>query len=163
MGRLFDAVASLIGVRQQINYEGQAAIELESLSAAAFQSTSTQAGVYPYQWEKAEAWELHLEAMLRQVIEDFLAKTEAGVIGARFHNTLAHATREMCVIAREETGIGSVGLTGGVFQNVLLTRLIRNLLEEDGFQVFTHRQVPPNDAGLALGQALIARTHIRAL
>jgi hydrogenase maturation protein HypF len=119
--------------------------------------------VYPYQWEKAEAWELHSEAMLRQVIEDFLAKTEAGVIGARFHKTLAHATREMCVIAREETGIGSVGLTGGVFQNVLLTRLIRNLLEEVGFQVFTHRQVPPNDAGLALGQAVIARAHIRAL
>ncbi len=162
MGRLFDAVSALAGVRQQINYEGQAAIELESLAALAFQSSSSSVVAYPFHWEQAGSWELHLGEMLRQLIADYQAGTDPGVMGARFHVTLTQATLEICVAARTETGIETVGLTGGVFQNVLLTRLIQTALESSGFSVLTHRHVPPNDAGLALGQAVIARAQWNA-
>jgi hydrogenase maturation protein HypF len=160
LGRLFDAVSALAGVRQQINYEGQAAIELESLAEQVFQSSEQEVTPYSYQWVQHAAWELHLGEMLRQVIADDQAGIGAGCIGAKFHQTMAKATSDICETARQSTGIATVGLTGGVFQNVLLTRLIRNRLEEKGFQVLTHSQVPPNDAGLALGQAAIARAQI---
>ena len=160
MGRLFDAVAALAGVRQQINYEGQAAIELESLAEAVLHSSGTPVKPYPFQWIESGAWELHPGEMLRQVIHDCQSGMNAGIIGAKFHQTLVQATLEICLRARASTGIETVGLTGGVFQNVLLSRLIRSALEENHFQVLTHRLVPPNDAGLALGQAAIARAKV---
>jgi hydrogenase maturation protein HypF len=163
MGRLFDAVASLIGVQQQINYEGQAAMQLESLSTAAYRLESNLFSTYPFHWELNETWELQLGKMLRRIIEDYRQGLDSGVIGARFHQTIARATLEICEHARTKTGIERVGLTGGVFQNVLLTRLVRTALEENGFRVLTHRQVPPNDAGLALGQAAIARAQRNVL
>lgn len=157
MGRLFDAVAALTGVKQQINYEGQAAIELESLAAEVFQADRAQVSAYPFDWVLKDMWELHLGKMLQQIVADCLAGKDKAVIGARFHETLAQATVAVCLKARNETGIETVGLTGGVFQNVLLTHLIRSVLERNGFRVLNHSRVPPNDAGLALGQAAIAR------
>ena len=157
MGRLFDAIASLIGGRQKINYEGQAAIELESLAATAIRSANRPIVPYPFHWEESDPWELRLGEMLQQVISDRHAGVEPGAIAARFHQTLACATLAICEKARTTTGIQTVGLTGGVFQNVLLTQLVKTALENGGFRVLTHRRVPPNDAGLSLGQAAIAR------
>ncbi len=157
MGRLFDAVAALSGVRQQIYYEGQAAIELESLSVSEFRSRK-QIVPYPFRWFQADAWELHVGEMLNNIVAEHRCGSSAGEIGARFHQTLAIATVEICLRAREETGIGIVGLTGGVFQNALLTQLVRSALSTNGFRVLTHHRVPPNDAGLALGQVAIARS-----
>ncbi|MCC6509198.1 MAG: carbamoyltransferase HypF, partial [Pirellulaceae bacterium] len=170
MGRLFDAVAALIGTRQQIDYEGQAAIELEYQSSKAMQTTDALFEPYAYSWQssknqsenrpdpiKGAEWQLCFDGMFSCIVEDTLAGKSAGDIGARFHLTLAHAALDVCIIARKVTGINQVGLTGGVFQNVLLTRLLRQQLESHDFQVLTHRLVPPNDAGIALGQATIAR------
>jgi hydrogenase maturation protein HypF len=157
MGRLFDAVSSLAGVRQEIHYEGQAAIELESLAASILSAENHQISAYAFHWEQKEPSELHLGDMLRQIVTDFRSGLAPGMIGAKFHQTLALATLELCLNAKSELGIDTVGLTGGVFQNVLLTQLIRNALDDHGFRVLTHSKVPPNDAGIALGQVAIVR------
>jgi hydrogenase maturation protein HypF len=157
MGRLFDAVASLVGIRQEIHYEGQAAVELESVATKAISAAPGALDAYPFRWEKNNVWELHCDQLLQGVIADWKAGADAGIIGAKFHETVTESTLEICLRAREETEINTVGLTGGVFQNMLLTRLVRRALHDHGFQVHTHQIVPPNDAGIALGQAVIAR------
>jgi hydrogenase maturation protein HypF len=164
MGRLFDCVASLCGVRQRVHYEGQAAIELEVLAATLLsseQDADRNDPAYPSDWQRREAWVWNYRDMMLAMIGDQLAGIGADQIAARFHATLAEATTEICKKAREETSINTVGLSGGVFQNVLLTELTNTLLERDGFRVLTHRQVPPNDGGLALGQAVIGRAMLR--
>jgi len=146
MGRLFDAVASLAGVRQVINYEGQAAIELEAL-------------VDPFE---DGAYEFHIgrqidpTPLLRAVIDDVRTGATPATIAARFHNSLARMIRDTCLWVREEQGLNQVVLSGGVFQNMTLLGQARKLLQAAGFEVLTHRQVPANDGGLALGQAAVA-------
>ncbi len=147
VGRLFDAVSALAGVRQAINYEAQAAIELEALAAE---------GV-----EAAYAFDVNgpavdVSPVIRAVVADVRAGAPAGVIAAKFHNGLALMIRDVCRRLREETGLEAVALSGGVFQNVTLLRKTVPLLEEAGFTVYVHRLTPPNDACIALGQALIA-------
>jgi hydrogenase maturation protein HypF len=161
MGRLFDAVASLIGVRQEIRYEGQAAMELESMATKAIAIDNPDLPAYPFRWDQGTSWELHCDQVLRHVIADYEAGVAPGLISAQFHETLSQATLEICMQARSETGLNIVGLTGGVFQNTLLTHLIQKKLECHEFQVLTHRIVPPNDAGIALGQAVLAREQLR--
>jgi len=90
------------------------------------------------------------------VVEDVRAGVPAGSISARFHEGLARAVAAVCGRLREETGLGEVALSGGVFQNVTLLGLAVTLLREAGFTVYTHHLVPPNDAGIALGQAMVA-------
>ncbi len=104
---------------------------------------------------------LHTEDILRGVIEDYRHGKDAGYIGARFHETIAVASLEICRRAREEYRVDRVGLTGGVFQNELLTRRMHTKLSLDGFEVLCHHRIPPNDAGISLGQALIARERLR--
>lgn len=157
IGRLFDAVASLAGVRQQVHFEGQAAMELESLATGAIEKGSPSKAPYSTHWEKQTVWRLHCGEMLSEVIADHREGRSTGEIGARFHATLVQASLDICLRARAETGIELVGLTGGVFQNILLTRWLSLTLESHGFRVLTHRLVPPNDAGIALGQAVLAR------
>lgn len=155
-GRLFDAVASIAGVRHRISYEAQAAIELE---AAALDAEA--AG------RAAPDWRLVLGAdgvidpapVLAGVVAAVLAGTDAGTIALAFHRAVARGVAEVCCQVRERTGVDSVALTGGVFQNALLVRLTRAALRDEGFgdeRVITHRLVPPNDGGLSLGQAVIA-------
>lgn len=161
MGRLFDAVAALVGLRQEIHYEGQAAIELESHARQAIETDDRELTAYSFQWRPGQTWSLHCGEMFKQIILDLSAERSAGYIGARFHLSIAEANLQICVQARSERQINRVGLTGGVFQNELLTKLVRERLEQHQFEVLCHRMVPTNDAGISLGQAVVAREACR--
>jgi len=151
MGRLFDAVASLIGVRQEVNYEGQAAIELEALAA----SRGVENGEYVFEIRRHERL-VEAAPVIRAVAADYRAGTPPSIISARFHNGVAAMVREVCLWLRERYAINQVALSGGVFQNVTLLTKTLKLLRHAGFEALTHRLVPPNDGGIALGQAVIA-------
>lgn len=151
-GRLFDAVASLIGVRQTVAYEGQAAIELEALAGQ-----GCEVAHYPFRIDQSvEPWQVDFRPMLSALLADVSGQRPAAESAGRFHHTLAAAAAEVCVGLRRRTGLERAVLSGGVFQNRLLSEVLCGLLEENGFQVFTQRLVPPNDGGLALGQAIVA-------
>ena len=150
-GRLFDAVASLLGLRDRVTFEAQAAMELEALTAAEADL------VYPIGLRDGDdGLIVETPDVIRGVVEDLLRQVPASLIAARFHATLADLLARVCVRLRTRTGIGAVALSGGVFQNAWLLRAAVDRLEADGFQVYTHHQVPTNDGGLALGQAAVA-------
>jgi len=150
-GRLFDAVAALIGVRTRISYEGQAAIELEALA-----ERGSSSAPYCYQVESTDCHRIDFAPMIAAICADLAGKREAADIACAFHHTIASGILEVCTRIREESGTTRVVLSGGVFQNRLLTEEVAQLLSGAGFEPFCHRLVPPNDGGLALGQAVIA-------
>jgi hydrogenase maturation protein HypF len=152
MGRLFDAAAALAGVRQQVNYEGQAAIEFEALGDPA------EAGTYSFGLDQDR---IRIGTAIRALIKDALAGVHVSKISARFHNGLAACVLEICSNIRLETGIDEVALSGGVWQNITLLGRTLSLLNRNGFRVYIHREVPTNDGGLALGQAVVAATRMR--
>jgi hydrogenase maturation protein HypF len=165
MGRLFDAVSALLGIRSEIDYEGQAAVELEmaAYSSVIARRVSDEAiydaqESYPYRIVEDEGIRIvHLRDLLSAVIEDLHQGISRGRISVKFHNTVAQMIKEMCHLIADETPmVSGVALSGGVFQNRLLLRKTVSSLESSGFQVFTHRQVPCNDGGISLGQAVIA-------
>jgi hydrogenase maturation protein HypF len=149
MGRLFDAVAALLGVRQEATYEAQAAIELEVLAA------EHAARAAHYRVAHGADGVLDPGPMLAAMVDDLRAGRHAGELAAGFHDAVAHAVVDVASCTRARTGVDTVALTGGVFQNALLTTRSRAMLEGEGFTVLTHRLVPPNDGGLALGQAAV--------
>jgi len=153
MGRLFDAAAALAGVRQKVNYEGQAAIEFEALAEEA----EAESYAFALNQDRVE---------VRGAVEALVRDVRAGVpiqrISARFHNGLAEGVRGTVKRISLETGIRSVILSGGVWQNITLLRRTLSLLQKDGFKVYIHREVPTNDGGLSLGQAAIAAVRLRA-
>lgn len=153
MGRLFDAVASLLGVRSDVTYEAQAALELEALSKPFVSS----AIVYPYVIGAI----IEIKELLAAIVHDLRAKETPGRIGARFHKTIAQIAMDICRQVRAKTDLNEVALSGGVWQNQILLDLVRDGLEEQGFAVYVHRQVPANDGGLALGQAVVANAIAR--
>ena len=155
-GRLFDAVASLVGLRDKNAYEGQAPIELE------MRQRRGETGEYPWRIEKGEDLRrLLTDDLIRGIVEDLAHGTSKGVVSARFHNTIMRMLQDMCRLLREETGIEEVAMSGGSFQNATLLTGLARMLEQDGFQVYTHRLVPSNDGGLALGQAVCAGLRLR--
>jgi hydrogenase maturation protein HypF len=182
-GRLFDAVSALAGVRLAVTYEGQAAIELEALTAG------VPGGASPYsvplegdpgaaaagplrgaaEWVAAEALGgsdeagdagrpavLRLAPLLAGVLDDLEAGAGAADVGARLHATVATAVLESCRQVRSATGLHAVALVGGVFQNRLLSALCEAALQAEGFAVYTADLIPGNDGGVALGQAAVA-------
>ena len=150
MGRLFDAVASLLGVRHRISYEAQAAVELETLAeAAGSQSAELTLPV------SADGVIDH-RPLIRALAAEVAAGIPAAVLARALHLAVAEAVSDAADLIARRTGVRSVGLTGGVFQNALLTGLCRARLEARGLVALTHHLVPPNDGGLALGQAAIA-------
>jgi hydrogenase maturation protein HypF len=155
-GRLFDAAAAVLGVRDAINYEGQAAVELEQLADPA------ERGGYPAGIEEVEEVEgggqLRVLGpdLIRAVVDDIRGGAEAAIVAARFHNGVADAIARTCAILRTRTGLGVVALSGGVFQNLLLLERTASRLEADGFRVLVHGRVPPNDGGISLGQVAVA-------
>jgi hydrogenase maturation protein HypF len=157
-GRLFDAVAAILGVRDAVNYEGQAAVELEQLADPAERSA------YPARVEAAGGGPLRLAGtdLVRAVVEDLSAGVAGPLVAARFHNGLAGAAVAACDAVRHTTGLGTVALSGGVFQNLLLLERTVTGLEAHGFRVLTHSRVPPNDGGISLGQAAVAGARLRA-
>lgn len=153
MGKLFDAVASLIGVRNEITYETQAALEMEVLS----RSFLTNARPYPYVIEELNGGRLiRVKQLFSSIVHDIRAGEFVGLMGARFHRTVAEAAIEVCRMARRSTGINDVALSGGVWQNQILLELVREGLSSQEFTVYFHKQVPTNDGGLALGQVMVA-------
>jgi len=151
-GRLFDAVASLLDVRQTVAYEGQAAIELEALA-----ESSSAAEHYPFSFSEVDGrLVLDFSDMLRSLVQDVLDNRPREDLARRFHNTLAVAASEVCEEIRAATGLQRVVLSGGVFQNRLFSEGLSTHLEQKNFQVYSQRLAPPNDGGLALGQAIIA-------
>ncbi|MBL8063504.1 MAG: carbamoyltransferase HypF [Anaerolineales bacterium] len=152
MGRLFDAVSALAGVRQKVNYEGQAAIEFEAMA------DSAEAGMYVF---GVEAGRVRVRSAVEALIKDVMAGIPTSKISARFHNGLAEAVRETVTKISRDTSLRSVVLSGGVWQNITLLRKTISLLSKDGFEIYTHREVPTNDGGLSLGQAYIAASRLR--
>ena len=140
-GRLFDAVAALLGVRDSINYEGQAAVELEQLAA------TTRHDPYPAAITDGRPLTVAGCDLVRAAAADLLAGVPREVIGARFHQGVAAMIGEACGLLRDRSGLGTVALSGGVFQNLLLLGTVVDLLEGMGFRVLTHSRVPPNDGG----------------
>jgi hydrogenase maturation protein HypF len=147
-GRLFDAVAALAGVRHVVRYEGQAAVELEALA-----SRQAPDGCYPF---SAEEVSIDTRPLIRAVARDARAGRPAATIARRFHSTLVEPIAHVCARLREQTGLPLVALSGGVFQSALLGEEVSARLSADGFRICRHRQVPPNDGGLCLGQLAVA-------
>ena len=150
-GRLFDAVASILGVRDRVDFEAQAAMELEALA------DPEPDRVYEVELgEKEGRTIVPTPDLVRGVVEDLLAGVDAARIAGRFHASLADVLVRTCRRLRERSGLDRVALSGGVFQNLRILRSAIDGLGRAGFEVYTHHQVPPNDGGLALGQAAIA-------
>jgi hydrogenase maturation protein HypF len=149
-GRLFDAAAALLGVRDAVNYEGQAAIELEQLAEV------REPGAYRARIEPGEPFAVRGADLITAMAGDLAAGTSREVIAARFHNAIAALTEAGCVLLRERHGLGTVALSGGVFQNLLLLHAVAARLEARGFRVLVHSRVPCNDGGISLGQAVVA-------
>ena len=190
-GRLFDAAAAILGVRDLISYEGQAAIELEQLAdpaePGAYQAGIGPAGTSPAgpglagpgqaangqagngqgaKGRAAPGQDAPLRVsgadLIRAVTDDLAAGVSIGVISARFHNGVAALIEETCVLLRERHGLATVALSGGVFQNLLLLNQAVRRLEDRGFRVLTHSSVPCNDGGISFGQAVVAAARDRA-
>ncbi len=153
-GRLFDAVSALLGLRDTINYEGQAAVELEQLAdpheRGGYLATVTDDTVVVG------------ADLVRAAAEDLLAGVAPPVIAARFHNGVVDAVVRACLSLRDDTGLADVALSGGVFQNLLLLTRVVDRLSVNGFRVLTHSRVPTNDGGISLGQAAVAAARARA-
>jgi hydrogenase maturation protein HypF len=151
-GRLFDAVAAIACIRQKVNYEGQAAIELEM----AMDHSSNRDG-YPFQVvPNGDGWVIGMREMFAALMHDISLNVSPGVISARFHKGVVDVWAEVAQLIRESAGINRVCLSGGSFNNVFLARHLTERLQAEGFAVFTHSQVPCGDGGLCLGQAVVA-------
>jgi hydrogenase maturation protein HypF len=149
IGRLFDAVSALLGIRQLSSYEGQAAMELEAAADVADDDGPSLAC-------SIDDGVIDPAPLLRELVAAQRLGAAVGSLARAFHLALADAIVAVTTRVSEATGITTVGLTGGVFQNALLTTVTRRRLEERDLRVLVHRRVPPNDGGLALGQAAVA-------
>ena len=154
-GRLFDAVSALAGVRGEIDYEAQAAIELEMLAADILPEDEPVSYAFDIV-ENQGVRIIKLAELLSAVVRDVRNQVPVSIISLRFHNTVAQMIARMCKSIATETGITRAALSGGVFQNRLLLRLATSALRREGFNVLTHHLVPCNDGGISLGQAVIA-------
>ncbi len=151
MGRLFDAAASIMGINHRVNYEGQAAIEMEALI------DEKETKFYSIEIENNL---INPRPLFESLIIDQQNNVSINKMAARFHNSIVQFSTNICTIIRKESGINSVALTGGVWQNkVLLDNTIKKLKKER-FDVMIHHNVPTNDGGISLGQALIASKFI---
>lgn len=156
-GRLFDAVASICGLRHEARYEGQAAIELMQAAGGRI----ADAG-YSFGFERKDnRWLMLISPMLREIATAVRAGASSTEISRHFHRTLVGILSEITRMAYLETGLKTVVLSGGVFQNQLLTETLARELESDGYKVLIHAQVPTSDGGISLGQAAIGREYLK--
>jgi hydrogenase maturation protein HypF len=157
-GRLFDAVAALCGIRAEVTYEGQAAIELEATI------DPDESGSYPLPLRDEGSGPLILDARpaIRAVMDDLDRGEGVPLVAARFHSAMAAATAAGCAMAAERCGTGTVVLSGGVFQNRRLLAGTSALLQAGGLRVLTPERLPPNDGGIAYGQLAVAAARIAA-
>ncbi len=157
LGRLFDGVAALIRSRRKVSFEGQAAMGLETLA------TGSSGEPYPFEIMSAkdEPRILDVTATVKAIVDDMDAGQSSNKIAASFHQTIIHAFASMAGKMREETGLVRVALSGGCFQNKILLEGTVDKLRNSGFDVYCHRQVPANDGGISLGQAVVAASLIQ--
>ena len=155
LGRLFDGIAALVGLKSRVTFEGQAAMELEMIA------DRNVAGAYPFEWSSGTRREISTRPLIQGVVEDLQSGVSSAVISGKFHNTLIRLFTELCREIRTETGLDRVALSGGSFQNALLLEGLIVSLSSQGFSVFTHTRVPANDGGVALGQAWVAAARTR--
>jgi hydrogenase maturation protein HypF len=155
LGRLFDGVAALIGLREKVVFEGQAAMELEMAADLSAK------GVYGYVIPRGNALEISVVPIIQGIVEDVQKKVHPPVIMMKFHNTLIHLFSEICGVIRGRAGFSQVALSGGVFQNAILLTGLTKALSKQGFEVLSHTQVPSNDGGIALGQAVVVDAMLR--
>ena len=160
-GRLFDAVAAVLGVRDEITYEGQAAIELEQLADPGDVHTY-RAGIESAPIEAGAPFLVRGQDLVAAAVDDLARGVPAEHIAARFHNGVAALIEDGCLLLREQHALNTVALSGGVFQNLLLLRRTAARLENSGFTVLTHSRVPCNDGGISLGQAVVAASWAQA-
>lgn len=151
MGRLFDAAASLIGITYEVQYEGQAAMELESI-------IKNDSSSYDYVITRDDGYIIDTADILKQVYADYLGDIDKGIISSRFHNTIVNFTIDMAIKLRDDYGINKIVLSGGSFQNKYLLENIIYKLANKGFLVYSNSTVPCNDGGICLGQAVIANS-----
>jgi hydrogenase maturation protein HypF len=152
MGRLFDAVSSLLGLRQTINYEGQAAIDLEQIA--------DQNVISGYEFKLEAGGIIRAEAVIQRAVEDLLNDVSPPVVSAKFHLAVVHLVAALARQMRDERHLNRVALSGGVFQNRFLLERTCRLLMAEGFEVYTHTRVPTNDGGISLGQAAVANARL---
>lgn len=152
MGRLFDAASALAGIRQKVNYEAQAAIELET------RVEPSEKGFYEFE---IGVDDVDPAPLIWSLVKDVRKGENSGVIAARFHNGIAEMTLQVCQSIRKQTGLSVVVLSGGVWQNLTLLQRSLTRLRQNGFEVYIHKLVPPNDGGLSLGQAVVAATRLK--
>lgn len=165
MGRLFDAIAAIAGIRQSVNFEAQAAIELEACA------DRSENGAYPFDITAINPddgtryrplYQIEAAPLIKEAANDFRSGVAPGRISARFHNGVAQLALEIARMAHKETDLQTVALSGGVWQNMLLLEKTTRLLEQAGFEVLHHRRAPTNDGGLALGQAAIGSYRLKS-
>jgi len=171
-GRLFDAVSALLGVRERVTYEAEAAVALEMLA-----EDDPDEVIYPYgltelgeplTWGRSPRYasvarEIRLAPLMEAVLAEKNAGVSIGLISHRFHRSLANMTAEIAGLLARETSVHTVALSGGCFQNRLLLKLTQDALEDEGLAVLVHRQVPCNDGGISLGQVAVAQGVVRRL
>ena len=155
-GRLFDGVASLMGLKDRISFEAEAAIELESIA-----ELREGLNPYPFTLQGNSPAIIELFPMIRGIVDDLNGGVPNGVISGRFHLTMAASLVAVARGIREDTGITKTALSGGVFQNAILMTLALERLEGAGFKCYTNERVPANDGGVSLGQAVVAWEKIK--
>lgn len=153
MGRLFDAIASLVLVKDKVTLEAELAMELENIASRFLEKAS---GYNFKELKNKNIYILDPAPMLKEIISDLRAKEAKEKIAYRFHLTVAEMIKKICFILRKERKINKVSLSGGVFQNNLLLRLTLDLLYKEGFNVFIHKKLSCNDSSISLGQVAIA-------
>jgi hydrogenase maturation protein HypF len=157
-GRLFDAVSALIGIRQQVNYEAQAAIELEMAMASPEDETG-----YPLQLvPDGDRWIIGTRPLFEALLDDLGRNLPVAAISRRFHNGLVEGFVQLATLLRKKTALNRVCLSGGTFHNIYLSQRLEARLPEAGFELFTQKEVPSGDGGLSLGQALVAVAKMHA-
>jgi len=152
VGRLFDAVSSLIGIRDKVEYEGQAAIELEKVIDANIKDSDS----YKYRIDSRDIFIIDVKPIIKGVIEDLKKGYSKGRISIKFHNTIVEIILDICKRVRENSKINKVVLSGGVFHNRYLYKRTIDYLAASDFEILTHKKVSTGDAGVCLGQAVVA-------
>ncbi len=149
MGRLFDGVSAILGIKEKCSYEGQAAVLLEA-------AATEHDGVYPISFERGDLLRFDWRDMIRAIASDKAAGLEMGKIAAKFMNTLIEMALRQCLAAREKSGLNTVALSGGSFQNMYIMKRLPRRLEAAGFRVLHHGRISCNDEGISVGQLMIA-------
>jgi hydrogenase maturation protein HypF len=166
-GRLFDSVAALVGIRQQVNYEAQAAIELEMAMASSEVTAPEENAAYPMKLlpelvPEDGRWIVSTRPLFEALLDDLGRNLPVGAISRRFHNGLVEGFVQLATLLQKKTALNRVCLSGGTFHNIYLSERLEARLSEAGFEVFTQKEVPSGDGGLSLGQALVAAATVHA-